>query len=180
MYDNGSFSPTLFHVLCTSCHRKSQTVIWWCLSIIILENQHSVTCCCFLCVFPRSELVEKNTMLRTKAMREKEEQRERRKYNYTLLRIRLPDGSLLQGKSNSSETKWANNLTKMSVESPDTNRRLSVKMICDSRDLLCVGPSACAVCVCTGVPGGRLAALWAHRSWKSETTRVWRSCSCRG
>lgn len=36
-------------------------------------------------------------MLRTKVMREKEEQRERRKYNYTLLRIRLPDGSLLQG-----------------------------------------------------------------------------------
>ncbi|KAK5930949.1 hypothetical protein CgunFtcFv8_027143 [Champsocephalus gunnari] len=45
----------------------------------------------------RSELVEKNAMLRTKVMREKEEQRERRKYNYTLLRIRLPDGSLLQG-----------------------------------------------------------------------------------
>lgn len=36
-------------------------------------------------------------MLRTKAMREREEQRERRKYNYTLLRIRLPDGNLLQG-----------------------------------------------------------------------------------
>lgn len=36
-------------------------------------------------------------MLRTKAMRDKEEQRERRKYNYTLLRIRLPDGTLLQG-----------------------------------------------------------------------------------
>ncbi|CAG5864638.1 unnamed protein product [Menidia menidia] len=45
----------------------------------------------------RSELVEKNAMLRTKAMREKEEQRERRKYNYTLLRVRLPDGNLLQG-----------------------------------------------------------------------------------
>uniref|UniRef100_A0A3Q2R2J6 UBX domain-containing protein 6 n=1 Tax=Fundulus heteroclitus TaxID=8078 RepID=A0A3Q2R2J6_FUNHE len=44
----------------------------------------------------RSELVEKNAMLRTKAMREREEQRERRKYNYTLLRIRLPDGNLLQ------------------------------------------------------------------------------------
>ena len=71
--------------------------------IIILENQCSVTCC-FLCVFPRSELVEKNAMLRTKAMREKEEQRERRKYNYTLLRIRLPDGSLLQGLSNNSDT----------------------------------------------------------------------------
>ncbi|KAM7410245.1 hypothetical protein PAMA_001609 [Pampus argenteus] len=45
----------------------------------------------------RSDLVEKNAMLRTKAMREKEEQRERKKYNYTLLRIRLPDGNLLQG-----------------------------------------------------------------------------------
>ncbi|XP_031724402.1 UBX domain-containing protein 6 [Anarrhichthys ocellatus] len=45
----------------------------------------------------RSEIVDKNAMMRTKAMREKEEQRERRKYNYTLLRIRLPDGSLLQG-----------------------------------------------------------------------------------
>lgn len=50
-------------------------------------------------MFLRSDLVEKNAMLRTKAMREREEQRERRKYNYTLLRIRLPDGSLLQGKS---------------------------------------------------------------------------------
>uniref|UniRef100_A0A8C8MGB4 UBX domain-containing protein 6 n=1 Tax=Oncorhynchus tshawytscha TaxID=74940 RepID=A0A8C8MGB4_ONCTS len=45
----------------------------------------------------KSEAVEKNTMLRTKAMREREEQRERRKYNYTLLRIRLPDGNILQG-----------------------------------------------------------------------------------
>ncbi|XP_024133856.1 UBX domain-containing protein 6 [Oryzias melastigma] len=45
----------------------------------------------------RSELLEKNAMLRTKAMREKDEQRERKKYNYTLLRVRLPDGNLLQG-----------------------------------------------------------------------------------
>ena len=45
----------------------------------------------------RSEIVERNAMLRTKAMREREEQRERRKYNYTLLRVRLPDGVLLQG-----------------------------------------------------------------------------------
>jgi hypothetical protein len=35
-------------------------------------------------------------MLRTKAMREKEEQREMRKYRYALIRIRLPDGILLQ------------------------------------------------------------------------------------
>ncbi|XP_062411619.1 UBX domain-containing protein 6 [Sardina pilchardus] len=45
----------------------------------------------------KSEIVERNAMLRTKAMREKEEQRERRKYNYALLRVRLPDGILLQG-----------------------------------------------------------------------------------
>ncbi|XP_062493122.1 UBX domain-containing protein 6 [Pezoporus occidentalis] len=45
----------------------------------------------------RTEAVEKASMLRTKAMREKEEQREMRKYNYTLLRVRFPDGYLLQG-----------------------------------------------------------------------------------
>lgn len=37
-------------------------------------------------------------MLRTRAMREKDEQREMRKYNYTLLRVRFPDGYILQGK----------------------------------------------------------------------------------
>lgn len=41
-------------------------------------------------------------MLRTRAMREKEEQREMRKYNYTLLRVRFPDGYILQGKGDSS------------------------------------------------------------------------------
>ncbi|XP_037021210.1 UBX domain-containing protein 6 isoform X3 [Artibeus jamaicensis] len=45
----------------------------------------------------KSEAVERLSMLRTKAMREKEEQREMRKYTYTLLRVRLPDGCLLQG-----------------------------------------------------------------------------------
>lgn len=45
----------------------------------------------------RSEAVERLSVLRTKAMREKEEQREMRKYTYTLLRVRLPDGCLLQG-----------------------------------------------------------------------------------
>lgn len=45
----------------------------------------------------RSDLVERNSMLRTKAMREKDEQRERRKYNYALVRVRLPDGNILQG-----------------------------------------------------------------------------------
>lgn len=45
----------------------------------------------------RAEAVERLSVLRTKAMREREEQRELRKYTYTLLRVRLPDGCLLQG-----------------------------------------------------------------------------------
>ncbi|XP_010226658.1 PREDICTED: UBX domain-containing protein 6 [Tinamus guttatus] len=45
----------------------------------------------------RSEAVEKASMLRTRAMRERDEQREMRKYNYTLLRVRFPDGYILQG-----------------------------------------------------------------------------------
>ncbi|KAL8177568.1 UNVERIFIED_CONTAM: UBX domain-containing protein 6, partial [Gekko kuhli] len=45
----------------------------------------------------RAEAVEKASMLRTKAMREKEGQREMKKYNYTLLRVRFPDGYILQG-----------------------------------------------------------------------------------
>ena len=35
-------------------------------------------------------------MLRTKAMREKEEQREKRKYRFSIIRVRFPDGLVLQ------------------------------------------------------------------------------------
>lgn len=45
----------------------------------------------------RTELAEREGILRTKAMREKEEQKSRRKYRYCLIRIRFPDGWLLQG-----------------------------------------------------------------------------------
>ncbi|GLH10173.1 UBX domain-containing protein 6 [Gryllus bimaculatus] len=45
----------------------------------------------------RAEAIEKSMMLRTKAMREKEEQREMRRYRYALIRIRFPDGVFLQG-----------------------------------------------------------------------------------
>ncbi|KAM9099658.1 UBX domain-containing protein 6 isoform 2-T2 [Sarcophilus harrisii] len=45
----------------------------------------------------RADAVERLSVLRTKAMREKEEQREMRKYTYTLLRVRFPDGHILQG-----------------------------------------------------------------------------------
>ncbi|KAK9497789.1 hypothetical protein O3M35_003712 [Rhynocoris fuscipes] len=45
----------------------------------------------------RTESLENSMQLRTKAMREKEEQREIKKYRYTLIRIRFPNGHYLQG-----------------------------------------------------------------------------------
>jgi len=45
----------------------------------------------------RSEIVEREGMLRTKAMREKEEMKSRRKYKYCLIRVRFPDGWVIQG-----------------------------------------------------------------------------------
>ena len=41
-------------------------------------------------------MVERESMLRTKAMREKEEQRQRRRYRFCLVRVRFPDGLILQ------------------------------------------------------------------------------------
>lgn len=51
----------------------------------------------------RQEAVEKLGMLRTKAMRERDEKRELRKYRYALMRVRLPDGILLQGTFKANE-----------------------------------------------------------------------------
>jgi len=45
----------------------------------------------------RKELLERESMLRTKAMREKEEAKAKRKYKYCLIRVRFPDGWILQG-----------------------------------------------------------------------------------
>ena len=44
----------------------------------------------------RSDLAEGEIMLRTKAMRERAEIKERRKYRFCLIRIRFPDGLVLQ------------------------------------------------------------------------------------
>ncbi|XP_013168764.1 PREDICTED: UBX domain-containing protein 6 [Papilio xuthus] len=45
----------------------------------------------------RTEAIEKSQMLRTRAMREKDELREMRRYKFALIRVRFPDGILLQG-----------------------------------------------------------------------------------
>ncbi|XP_043214431.1 UBX domain-containing protein 6-like [Amphibalanus amphitrite] len=45
----------------------------------------------------RSEVVENMTLLQTKAMRERAEQRELRKYRFCLVRVRFPDAITLQG-----------------------------------------------------------------------------------
>lgn len=52
----------------------------------------------------RTEAVERNSILRTKAMRERDEIRELRRYRYTLLRIRFADGLILQGTFTVGET----------------------------------------------------------------------------
>ncbi|XP_067938283.1 UBX domain-containing protein 6-like isoform X2 [Watersipora subatra] len=52
----------------------------------------------------REEAVQKLGMLRTKAMRERDELRELRKYRYTLLRIRFPEDIYLQAIFKSNET----------------------------------------------------------------------------
>lgn len=45
----------------------------------------------------RSEVVENMTLLQTKAMRERAEQRDLRKYRFCLVRVRFPDAITLQG-----------------------------------------------------------------------------------
>lgn len=52
----------------------------------------------------RTDSMEKQLQLRTKAMKEREEQRELRKYRFTLIRIRFPDNIILQGTFRSTET----------------------------------------------------------------------------
>ena len=52
----------------------------------------------------REEAAEKLGMLRTKAMRERDEQKELRRYRYTLIRVRLSDGVLVQGVFKAMET----------------------------------------------------------------------------
>jgi UBX domain-containing protein 6 len=51
----------------------------------------------------RNEALEKSGMLRTKAMRERDEMLESRRYNYCLIRVRFPNGLILQAIFKSSE-----------------------------------------------------------------------------
>ena len=52
----------------------------------------------------KTEQVERNLMLRTKAMRLREEQAQQRKYRFTLVRVKFPDGPILQGTFKVNET----------------------------------------------------------------------------
>ncbi|XP_066430563.1 UBX domain-containing protein 6 isoform X1 [Eleutherodactylus coqui] len=45
----------------------------------------------------RKEKLQQDSMLKTKAMREREDRQEAKRYKYTVLRIRFPDGYMLQG-----------------------------------------------------------------------------------
>lgn len=52
----------------------------------------------------KTEQVEKNLQLRTRATREREEQAQQRKYRFALIRIKFPDGPVLQGTFKVNET----------------------------------------------------------------------------
>lgn len=52
----------------------------------------------------KTEQVEKNLQLRTRAMREREEKAQQRKYRFALIRIKFPDGPVLQGTFKVNET----------------------------------------------------------------------------
>jgi len=52
----------------------------------------------------KTEQVERNLQLRTRAMRERDEQAQQRKYRYALIRIKFPDGLFLQGTFKVNET----------------------------------------------------------------------------
>ena len=51
----------------------------------------------------RSEEVDRSSQLRTRAMREKDEKNPTRIYRFTLLRVKFPDGYILQGTFNARE-----------------------------------------------------------------------------
>ena len=51
----------------------------------------------------RNEALEKTGMLRTKAMRERDEQLELRRYNYCLIRVKFPNGLILQAMFKANE-----------------------------------------------------------------------------
>jgi UBX domain-containing protein 6 len=52
----------------------------------------------------KTEAAEKGLMLRTRAMRERDEKAASRKYRFTLIRIKFPDGPVLQGTFKVNET----------------------------------------------------------------------------
>lgn len=52
----------------------------------------------------KTEQAERSLMLRTRAMREREEKAAQRKYRFTLIRIKFPDGPVLQGTFKVNET----------------------------------------------------------------------------
>jgi len=52
----------------------------------------------------RSEQAERNLMLRTRVMRQREAESQQRQFRYTLIRIKFPDGPILQGTFKVNET----------------------------------------------------------------------------
>ena len=81
----------------TCCNRNQCEPYHWYRKAKIFTNTWSQNLKNFHLNVYRTEEIERNSQLRTKATREAEIQKNLRRYRYALIRVRFPDGILLQG-----------------------------------------------------------------------------------
>ena len=134
----------------------------------------------FLSFFTRTEEIERSSQLRTRAMREAEK-RPSKTYRFTLIRVRFPDGYILQGtckhtacKSTRFYTLWFSTWCGLTT----TNINASYCFLFGRYVLFPRKTSGC-VRVCSPVTRVRLAAVcivgshWAAYRWKCNTYGPW-------
>ena len=122
--------------------------------------------------FSRTEEVERNSQLRTRAMREAEK-RPSKSYRFTLLRVRFPDGIILQGKYGcliySTLFDW-------SIDALGSILRIDLSLWYHRNVLFPRKTSGC-VRVCSAVTRVRLAAVCLN--WSHKTVNRWQRFSDR-
>lgn len=88
-------------------------------------------------------------------MREKEEQREMKKYNYTLLRVRFPDGYILQGKQDALAILLTSGVSQSWAHKPCISSLLCrTQQICLSTCLWRIDITKSRISPSTGMPAG--------------------------
>lgn len=132
-----------------------------CLSTIILKRWHSVTCARFPGVI---------WWRRTQCCAQRPWGRERSREREENTTTPCWESDCLMGTCCKVRTFLKNSFQSRKMSEDGRGKWL---VMCDSRYLLCMGSTACALWVRPGVAGGWLAAFWAHCPRWSETTGVW-------